>query len=695
MKTLTLLLSLFLGAPLLTQAGNAPGPIAPILQSFVDKRIAPGVVGLVLNRDGVVSIEKAGYSSIANQTPIREDAVFWIASMSKTFTGAALMMLVDEGKVRLEDPVEKYLPEFKGQTVAGTAGSDTSHPPKHPITVREIMSHTSGLVLASDKTLKQTHVLKDDVTEYASRPLRHEPGTKYEYNNCGINTGGRIIEVVSGMSYGEFMQTRLFDPLGMKDTTCWPNDEQAARLAHSARFTEDKTDLVEVKQDSNVPAQAVERLSAGVPVPASMIAEMGFGIAADYGKHYAMPAGGYFSTARDLGQFCQMLLRSGELNGRRYLSENAVATMRVSQTGDAKVSAQESYGIGCSVKLTDEEGPSAGSFGHRGARRTAMWIDPKNRLAMVLLVERMDMSGEQQKVMYADFMKAAVAKHANPAPPPAPPTHANISFGPHAHQLIDIYLPKKGDAPYPVLLWFGGIWKPAKHPANLGFFDSKGVAVIAVQTRTMEDATAEKEGVPISYVQSDAIRAVQFVRQNAAKWNLDPDRLATGGGSQGAQPALFVGCSRDQANAASLDPVERASSLVSCVAAYRCQPTLDPVRMQEWVPGVKWGAPAMGCSFEESLKRRSELLPILKKWSPDYLLHKNAAPMFFENEWGLTQPKDVTQANYDVHSPRWALGFQALAQGAGATCLVKFPEHPVDGYVDIWDFVARQLQKKQ
>ncbi len=273
------------------------------------------------------------------------------------------------------------------------------------------------------------------------------------------------------------------------------------------------------------------------------------------------------------------------------------------------------------------------------------------------------------------------------------PTHAEVPFGPHPHQLIDIYLPKTGTAPFPVVLWFGGIWHPTKHPANLSFFDSKGIAVIAVQVRTMEDATAAKEKEPISYVQSDAVRVVQFVRHHAAKWNLDPQRIAVGGGSQGAQPALFVGCSRDQANAASNDPVERESSLVTCVAAYRCQPTLDPQRMQEWVPGVKWGAPALGCGFDESLKRREELLPIIQKWSPDYLLHKNAAPMFFENEWGLTQPKDITQINYDVHSPCWALGFQKLALAAGATCHVKFLGHPTDGYKDIWDFVVKELQR--
>jgi len=408
MKIRSLILSSVIALAPFARGADSASPIAPVLQSFVEQHIAPGIVTLVANRDGVLALDKAGWASLANRTPIREDAVFWIASMSKSLTATALMMLVDEGRVSPDDPVEKYLPEFKGQMVE-EAGIEM-HPPRHPITVREIMSHTSGLVLASEKTLKRTQVLKDDVLEYAKRPLRQEPGTKYEYNNCGINTGGRIIEVVSGMSYADFMQKRLFDPLGMKDTTCWPNGEQAARLAHTARFTEDKKDLVEIEQDANTKPEAILKFSGGVPVPKAVTRDMGFGISFDYGKRYAMPAGGYFSTANDLGRLCRMLLRGGELDGKRYLSEKAVRTMSAPQLGDVKLSAQESYGIGVSLKLTDEEGPAAGSFGHRGARRTAMWIDPKNGLAMVLLVERFDMPGDQQKVMYGGFMKAAVAK---------------------------------------------------------------------------------------------------------------------------------------------------------------------------------------------------------------------------------------------------------------------------------------------
>ena len=393
----------------LSYGETSSSPIKPVLQSLVDKHIAPGVVALVTDKDKVLDLEAAGYASLAGKTPMRKDAVFWIASMSKSLTGAALMMLVDEGKVSLDDAVEKFLPEFKGQQIKDADG--ILHTPKHPITVREIMCHTSGLVLANEKSLKQTQSLKDNVALYARFPLRQEPGTKYEYNNCGINTGGRIIEVVSGMSYTDFMQKRLFDPLGMKDTTFWPNAEQAERLAHTARFTADKKGLEEIKQDKDAEQRIIDKWGEGVHVPRAVTADMGAGIAFNYAKHYGEPAGGFFSTAADIGAFCRMLLNGGALDCKRLLSEQAVKQMSAIQTGDVRVSPDSAYGVGVSTKLTDEEGPSAGSFGHRGARRTAMWIDPKNELAMVILVERFDMTGEEQKIMYGGFMKAAVAAY--------------------------------------------------------------------------------------------------------------------------------------------------------------------------------------------------------------------------------------------------------------------------------------------
>ena len=392
-------------------AATAPADLVPVLQSLVDKQLVAGAVAFVGDKEKVLDLEAVGLASLAAKTPMQTNDVFWLASMTKSFTGTALMMLVDEGKVSIDDPVEKFLPEFKGQLLA--VGTDKSQwrAPRHPITIKEILSHTSGLILASDKSLKQTHNLKDDVAQYAAAPLRQEPGTKYEYNNCGINTAGRIIEVVSGQSYGDFMQTRLFDPLGLKDTTFWPSEEQARRLAHSARFNADKSGLDECKVDQNLSQATIDRLRKGVTVPAPMLGDMGVGTIFDYVNHYAMPAGGLYSTAGDVGRFCQMLLNGGVYNGKRYLSEKAIKQMSSVQNTEAPFSPAEAYGLGWSVKLRADEGPAAGSFGHRGARRPVMWIDPHDGIVMVLLVERFDMPGKDQTIMYGSFLKAAVEKY--------------------------------------------------------------------------------------------------------------------------------------------------------------------------------------------------------------------------------------------------------------------------------------------
>ena len=287
---------------------------------------------------------------------------------------------------------------------------------------------------------------------------------------------------------------------------------------------------------------------------------------------------------------------------------------------------------------------------------------------------------------------AALNTVAADAPKPVP-AHADVSYGPSPHQIMDIYLPQDDGGPFPVLIWFGGIWEASKNVPDLKRFLPVKIAVIGVETRTLNDGMAEKASPPVSFVMDDACRAVQFVRLNAMKWNLDPQWIAVGGGSQGTLPALYVGCAADRADPKSNDPVERVSTKVLCVAAYRSQPSIDPQRVQAWVPGVKWGAPALGCNFEESLKRHDELLPFIEKWSPDALLHKGAAPVYFENNWGLTKPESVTEMDYKVHSPAWALGFQKLAEQAGAVCLVKFPDHPTDRYKDIWDFLVQELNR--
>ena len=215
---------------------QAPAPegaksVAGSLQPFVDNNTLAGAVVLVASKDKVLCLEGVGYADVAAKKPMRSDSLFWIASQSKPITATALMILVDEGKVNVDDPVENYLPEFKGQMVV--AEKDGEHvllkKPRHPITVKNILSHTSGLPHKSpiEQPTLDLFPLALRVQSYAMLPLEFEPDTKYQYSNAGINTVGRIIEVLSGMPYEEFLAQRIFKPLGMKDTTFWPS---AARI---------------------------------------------------------------------------------------------------------------------------------------------------------------------------------------------------------------------------------------------------------------------------------------------------------------------------------------------------------------------------------------------------------------------------------------------------------------------------------
>lgn len=232
------------------QQASAPanGGIPAALQPFVDRHALAGAVTLAASADRVLSLDAVGFADIASSQAMRTDALFWVASQSKPITATAFMMLVDEGKVNVDEPVEKYLPEFKDQMLAtGDPKDPTLQKPAHPIMVREILSHTSGLPFASPAEHPTLDLLplRDAVKSYAKVPLQSEPGSKYQYSNAGLNTAGRITEVVSGMPYEEFLQKRLFDPLGMKDTTFWPSEEQLRRLAKSYKPNAAKTGLEE------------------------------------------------------------------------------------------------------------------------------------------------------------------------------------------------------------------------------------------------------------------------------------------------------------------------------------------------------------------------------------------------------------------------------------------------------------------
>ncbi len=363
MKKLILLTALALCVRVFAQT-----PVSPVavLQPFVDKHELAGAVALVADKDKLLSVEAVGFADIAGKSAMKPDALFWIASQSKAMTATAVMMLVDEGKIALDDPVEKYLPEFRGQMVMAEKDNDHTllRKPSHPITIREVLSHMSGLPFKSalEEPTLDGLPLAAAVRSYAMTPLQTEPGAHYQYSNAGINTAARILEVVSGMKYEVFMQQRLFAPLGMKDTTFWPTKKQAQRIAKSYRPDAAKTNLVEIRID-----QLIYPLSDRV-------------------HRFPMPAGGLFSTAQDTALFCRMLLNGGELNGRRYLSEAAFKELTKRQTPP---SVPESYGFGLAV------GPDW--FGHGGAFATNMEIRTRQGLVLIWMVQHAGFTGEGAK----------------------------------------------------------------------------------------------------------------------------------------------------------------------------------------------------------------------------------------------------------------------------------------------------------
>jgi CubicO group peptidase (beta-lactamase class C family) len=228
-------------------------------------------------------------------------------------------------------------------------------PAIHPIRIREILSHTSGLPFKSKAQPGALDLLplKDAVRSFAAEPLNFQPGTDYAYSNEGINTAARILEVVSGMPYERFMQTRIFDPLGMKDTTFWPDEEQIPRIARSYKLDSSTKELAALDVDQ-------------LTYPLN-----------DRTHRFPMPAGGLFSTASDVAKFCQMILNGGTYRGKRIVSETAIREMTRKQNGGMR---GKDYGLGWSV--------SDSGFGHGGAYSNAMEIDPAHGRILIFMVQQ-------------------------------------------------------------------------------------------------------------------------------------------------------------------------------------------------------------------------------------------------------------------------------------------------------------------
>ncbi len=335
----------------------ASSEVTAALQPYLDQYKLAGAIGIVADRKGKIHYRNVlGCADVEAKKPISEDNVFWIASMTKMFAGASIMMLVDEGKVGLDDPVTKYIPPLDKWMVVEE--KDRSHvllkPPARPVTIRHVLSHTSGLAGMSElqqATGADGTPLKARALSSVTGPLQSQPGDKYAYGNQGMNIAARIVEVVSGVPYETFLQKRFFDPLGMTETTFWPSEAQSARLAGAYGPNKGKTGFAR--------------------------SEIGFLTKPFSDRVHRFPeaGGGLFSTAHDIFRYGLMLANDGELDGKRYLSHAAMDELRREQTGKTKVN----YSLGYHLRN--------GMFGHDGAYGTDLSVNPKTGMVAIFMVQ--------------------------------------------------------------------------------------------------------------------------------------------------------------------------------------------------------------------------------------------------------------------------------------------------------------------
>lgn len=342
-------------------------------QNEIQEKRLPGIVTLIYRNGEKVHESALGYSDMSSKTPMSPDQIFFIQSMTKPIISTAFMMLYEEGHFFLTDPISKYLPEFKDMKVIldpskATAGG--TEPAKSPITIAQLLSHTAGFVHGIGGTKLDEEVAKaiyfsgpktieERVKALATTSLASHPGEKWNYS-ASPDILARLIEVFSGMNPADFLRTRLFEPLGMKDTGYNLNESQKPRMAQLHSFNQ---------------TGVLEKAPRQTPTSGNTV----FG-----GTH------GLFSTAQDYSLFARMLLNGGEWNGKRYLSPKTIEIMRINQSGDLFQDPGKGFGLGFAVVDNLAETKSLGSEGTfywSGAYCTYFFIDPKESLVAVFMTQ--------------------------------------------------------------------------------------------------------------------------------------------------------------------------------------------------------------------------------------------------------------------------------------------------------------------
>lgn len=378
------LLTLIFCSPLLVLAETNPASakIAAAIQEMIAAKEIPGAVTLVATRDGVTHLAAIGDAGPDSTKPMRKDAIFWIASMTKPITGTAILMLQEEGKLSVDDPVSKFVPELASlKTPSGQPAN---------LTIKHLMTHSSGMPEATNDEAKAARRLADLTPAYLNKPMQFEPGSKWQYCQSGINTLGRIIEVASGVPLEEFLEKRLFRPLKMKDTAFYLQEKQMSRLVTA----------VKREEDGKYTIAPIRLLNGKSPVDRD---------------RYPAANGGLFSTASDYGRFARMILNGGTLDGKRYLKPESVKQMTTVQSGDLKTGFTPGNGWGLTWCVVREpQGVSGmlgvGSHGHGGAYGTQAWIDPVNGVALILMVQRSNFPNSDDSKVRLAFQQAAMSR---------------------------------------------------------------------------------------------------------------------------------------------------------------------------------------------------------------------------------------------------------------------------------------------
>jgi CubicO group peptidase (beta-lactamase class C family) len=370
------------------------------MKSFIDRQTVAGAVTLVAHGSDIVEFDATGMADAEAGHAMQKDTIFQIMSMTKPVTAIGIMMLAEEGKLALRDPVEDYLPEFKDLHVRTTLGPDAEHLriPNHAITIRDLLTHTAGIQdypgppTIPDYAQTMSVPLDEVVRQLAKQPLLFQPGTQWSYSSPGIEILGRIIEVCSGEKYADFITEHILKPLGMKDSFFFPPPDKISRIA-----------MVYAQKDGKL-----------VPSPASILG-------GDPAKHrqgavFPAPGWGLYSTAEDLLHLYRMMLNDGVYEGHRYLSPFSVHVMTEPQTtGIQPVGWMRGsdYGLAWEIvtdPLGELAGHTMGTYGHGGAFGTQGWIDPNNDLISILLIQRSDGGTESMTNVFLNMAESGVGK---------------------------------------------------------------------------------------------------------------------------------------------------------------------------------------------------------------------------------------------------------------------------------------------